>query len=62
MSCPSRRHFVIYAGKILAARISQGCCFRIGSIGRLDERDFDRLLAAVEEVLEVMGIAIPGSL
>lgn len=45
---------VIYPGKL-----SHADCFRIGSIGRLHPPDFERLLAAVESALQVLGIAVP---
>lgn len=40
--------FVIYPGKL-----THQACFRIGTIGRLEELDIDRLLAAIAEVLAV---------
>lgn len=50
----SRRGMVIYPGKL--GRVD---CFRIGSIGRLHERDMDDLLLAVTEVLAEMSIGLP---
>ena len=44
---------VIYSGKVTDAS-----CFRLGNIGHLYERDMLALLAAVEEVLGVMGVEI----
>lgn len=47
----SDRGFVIYPGKL-----SQADCFRLGNIGQIFKEDIGRLLVAVEEVLEEMGI------
>jgi 2-aminoethylphosphonate-pyruvate transaminase len=46
----SERGFVIYPGKISRAE-----CFRIGTIGRIDEQDVRDLVAAVEQALVDMG-------
>ena len=43
--------FVIYPGKV-----SKCDCFRVGSIGRLDERDMVQLLRAMKDVLDEMNI------
>jgi 2-aminoethylphosphonate-pyruvate transaminase len=45
---------VIYPGKLTHAE-----CFRIGTIGRLFEADICALLAAIQETLQEMGIAVP---
>ena len=45
------RDCVIYPGKV-----SRADCFRIGTIGRLDTDDVQRLLTAIEEALEIMGV------
>lgn len=64
--CPADSHFdfqgfydrlasrgmVIYPGKVTGAS-----CFRIGNIGRLYPRDFEALLAAVDQVALEMGFA-----
>jgi len=47
--------FVIYPGKLSAAD-----CFRIGSIGRIDEADVEAMLSALETVLGAMGVALTG--
>jgi 2-aminoethylphosphonate-pyruvate transaminase len=41
----AERGFVVYPGKL-----SHEACFRIGTIGRLEEQDIAELLAAIEEV------------
>jgi 2-aminoethylphosphonate-pyruvate transaminase len=48
------RGFVIYPGKV-----TEGSCFRIGTIGRLFPEDMTRLVAAIEAVLHDMGIPVP---
>ncbi len=50
----STKGMVIYPGKLTDVE-----CFRIGSIGRLFERDVDALLAAIEATLLEMNVAIP---
>lgn len=47
------RGFVIYPGKV-----SNADCFRIGSIGRIDERDVRNLLAAIQETLREMRVEL----
>jgi len=47
----SDRGFAIYPGKVGGAN-----CFRIGSIGRLTRDDMHRLVAAVGEVLDTLGV------
>jgi len=47
--------YVIYPGKV-----SQADCFRIGSIGRLFPADMHALLAAIQDILEVMKIDLSG--
>lgn len=49
----SDRGFAIYPGKVGGAN-----CFRIGSIGRLSPDDIRRLVGAVGEVLEAMGVEL----
>lgn len=49
----SERGFIIYPGKI-----SQVDLFRIGSVGRLFERDLRSLLAAIGETVVDMGLAL----
>jgi 2-aminoethylphosphonate-pyruvate transaminase len=44
------RGFVIYPGKV-----SQADCFRIGTIGHINEEDVGNLVAAIAEVLREMG-------
>jgi 2-aminoethylphosphonate-pyruvate transaminase len=44
------RGFVIYPGKV-----SQADCFRIGTIGRINEKHVDDLVAAIAEVLGEIG-------
>ena len=44
------RGFVIYPGKL-----TRGDCFRIGTIGRIDEEDMGDLVAAIGEVLGEIG-------
>jgi 2-aminoethylphosphonate-pyruvate transaminase len=41
--------FLIYPGKL-----SQEPCFRIGTIGRLDEKDIERLLGAIGGIVDAM--------
>jgi 2-aminoethylphosphonate-pyruvate transaminase len=48
------RGFVIYPGKV-----SQADCFRIGTIGRINEKDVDDLVAAIAEVLDKIGCSDP---
>ena len=48
------RGFVIYPGKLTTA-----ACFRVGSIGRLYERDMRALVDAVEAALRKQGVALP---
>lgn len=50
----SERGLVIYPGKLTEAD-----SFRIGSIGRLFERDMKALLAAFRDVFKEMGVAVP---
>jgi 2-aminoethylphosphonate-pyruvate transaminase len=50
----SERGFIIYPGKL-----TQADTFRIGTIGRLFKSDFTRLLNAVQECLQEMGIKLP---
>ena len=47
----SDRGFVIYPGKL-----SRADCFRIGNIGQIFIEDIERLLAAIEDVLDEMGV------
>jgi 2-aminoethylphosphonate-pyruvate transaminase len=47
----AQRGFVIYPGKL-----SRADCFRIGTIGRIFERDVHELLAAIPTVLDEMGV------
>jgi 2-aminoethylphosphonate-pyruvate transaminase len=47
----SERGFVIYPGKLTAEP-----CFRIGTVGRLHPADIEALLAAMQSVLDEMGI------
>ena len=47
----SEKGFIIYPGKI-----SQGECFRIGSIGRIFEADIRSLLGAIRETIQEMGL------
>jgi 2-aminoethylphosphonate-pyruvate transaminase len=47
----SEQGFVIYPGKLSAAD-----CFRIGSIGRINEADVSAMLQALERALAAMGI------
>lgn len=51
----SEQGFVIYPGKL-----SDADCFRIGSIGRIEEADVAAMLAALECSLEAMGVEIQG--
>lgn len=46
-----RRGYVIYPGKVTDAD-----CFRIGTIGRIEESDVVALVRALGEVLDGMGI------
>ena len=48
------RGMVIYPGKL-----TNGDCFRIGSIGRLFESDMQNLVDASREVLVGMGVKLP---
>ncbi len=50
----SEQGFVIYPGKL-----SDADCFRIGSIGHIDESDIEAMLGALERSLEAMGVGIP---
>ena len=52
----NERDYVIYPGKV-----SQADCFRIGHIGRLQTRDIQDLLAAIEAVLQDMDIDVNSS-
>jgi len=47
------RGYVIYSGKV-----SDGDCFRIGSIGRIFPSDVKDLLAAIADVLKEMGVEV----
>ena len=47
----NRRGFVIYPGKV-----SDADCFRIGTIGRIDQSDIRGLLCAIRETLVEMGV------
>lgn len=49
----SERGFVIYPGKVTDAD-----CFRIGNIGRIFPADVSALLAAIADVLGVMGVSL----
>ena len=49
------RGFVIYPGKV-----SDADCFRIGNIGRIFESDIHGLLAAIEVVMQEMGVSVIG--
>jgi 2-aminoethylphosphonate-pyruvate transaminase len=50
----SDRGFIIYPGKLTQAET-----FRIGTIGRIFESDIERLLAAVRECMQEMGVSLP---
>lgn len=50
----SERGFVIYPGKV-----SDADCFRIGTIGRIDESNVRGLCAAIRAVLVSMGLPVP---
>jgi 2-aminoethylphosphonate-pyruvate transaminase len=50
----SDQGFVLYPGKLSNAE-----CFRIGSIGHIDESDVAAMLAALERSLEAMGVETP---
>jgi 2-aminoethylphosphonate-pyruvate transaminase len=50
----SARDCLIYPGKV-----GDADCFRIGSIGRLFPADFERLLSAIESVLNDLKIPVP---
>ena len=50
----SDQGFVLYPGKLSDAE-----CFRIGSIGHIDESDVAAMLAALERSLEAMGVETP---
>jgi len=52
--CMSERGFVIYP-----ASLADVDCFRIGSIGRIDESDIAAMLEALEDSLEAMGVRSP---
>lgn len=52
----SDRGFIIYPGKLTQAET-----FRIGTIGRIFEGDIARLLAAVRECMQEMGVNLPVS-
>lgn len=45
------RGFVIYPGKV-----TQADCFRIGTIGRIEPADVERLVASIEDALGTMGV------
>jgi len=49
-----RRGQVIYQGKL-----SDTNCFRIGNSGQLYLEDIDKLLSAIKDVLEEIGIIVP---
>ena len=49
----NEKGFVIYPGKV-----SDADCFRIGTIGRIDQGDMLALLAGIREALDEMGVAI----
>jgi 2-aminoethylphosphonate-pyruvate transaminase len=48
------RGLVIYPGKLTQAE-----CFRLGSIGRIFERDMVILLDSIKAILQDMGVALP---
>lgn len=50
------RGMVVYPG-----RVGDAACFRIGTVGRLFERDVEALLAAIREVLAEMGVTKAGA-
>jgi 2-aminoethylphosphonate-pyruvate transaminase len=50
----SDRGFIIYPGKLTQAET-----FRIGTIGRIFESDIERLLTAVRECMQEMGVNLP---
>lgn len=50
----AERGFVIYPGKV-----SRAACFRVGTIGRIDERDVRALLDAMTEVFRELGVPLP---
>ncbi|HEY1173046.1 MAG TPA: 2-aminoethylphosphonate--pyruvate transaminase [Verrucomicrobiae bacterium] len=50
----SQRDMVIYPGKL-----GHVDCFRMGNIGRLQDKDIQELLVAVEAVLKEMKVALP---
>lgn len=50
------RDCLIYPGKV-----SQGDCFRIGTIGRITTADIRALLAAIRDALADMGIELPAA-
>lgn len=50
----AERGFVIYPGKV-----SRTACFRVGTIGRIDERDVRALLDAMAEVFRELGVTLP---
>ncbi len=49
----NRRNYVIYPGKVSSAN-----CFRIGNIGRIFESDIQKLLLAIRETIDEMGIKL----
>ena len=53
----SERGFIIYPGKL-----SEEPCFRIGTIGRLQVKDIEALLAAIGEVMAAMALGAPAVL
>jgi 2-aminoethylphosphonate-pyruvate transaminase len=50
----SVKGYIIYPGKLAGLE-----CFRIGSIGKLYEKDMINLVGAIEEVLVEMGVTVP---
>jgi 2-aminoethylphosphonate-pyruvate transaminase len=50
------RGMVIYPGKV-----SQGACFRIGTIGRISPDQLQALVAEMRNVLDQMGVQMPNS-
>ena len=49
----NRKNYVIYPGKVSCAN-----CFRIGNIGRIFESDIQKLLLAIRETIDEMGIKL----
>ena len=49
----NERDLVIYPGKL-----SQVDCFRIGNIGHMGKKEIEKLLAAIEEVLQEMNVSL----